>query len=191
MTSRIGLFGGSFDPPHLGHLIAAELAADELGLDTVLWIPTGNSYHKSVGTSVEHRVEMVRLAIAGNDRFQVSRVDADRPGPTYTIDTVEALEHEVPGAEFTVILGDDSWNTIDSWHRSDELRARCQFAVIHRNGATRVPGPTSLRWIEIPAIGISSTACRERFRSGGTVRYWIPESVRGYIENNRLYTEDE
>lgn len=190
MPTRIGVFGGSFDPPHLGHLIAAQAAAEQLGLDLVLWVPTGATSHKGSSTAVGHRVAMTELAIAGNDRFQISQVDAERNRPTYTYDTLNELRALHPAAELVWILGDDSWETIDSWHRSSEVRVLAQFAVVRRDSSESRSDEGSLRWVDIPSIGISSTECRLRIARGQSVRYWVPDAVAHYIASNSLYSED-
>lgn len=190
MPARIGLFGGSFDPPHFGHLIAAQAAAEQLELDRVLWIPTGDSYHKAPSTPPGHRTAMCELAIAGNDRFELSLVDVDRPGATYSIDTVAAVRAQRVADELVFILGEDAYRSVDSWHRADELRTQVSFAVVHRSGFDGDTQPASLPLVTIPSIGISSSACRERVRAGRSVRYWVPEPVREYIAEHRLYSEN-
>lgn len=189
MPARIGIFGGSFDPPHLGHAIAAQAAVEQLGLDLLLWVPTGESYHKAGGSETDQRVRMVELAIAGDSRFHVSLVDARRPGPTYSIDTVTELRATHRDAELFFLLGADAWNDLPNWHRSAELQELVTFAVIHRDGLPAQSRPTSLRWVEIPSIGISSTECRKRVRAGKSLQYWVFDSVRSYIDSYQLYSE--
>lgn len=190
MTSRIGLFGGSFDPPHLGHLIAAQAAAEQLELDCVLWIPTGASYHKTGTGSAEHRVEMVRLAIADQPVFELSTVDVDRNGPTYSYDTVQDIRLAYPDAELVFLLGEDAWRDVPNWHRSAELAELVSFAVVNRNDFRGDSELTSLRLVTIPEIGIASSLCRDRVSAGYTLKYWVPEAVREYIVQHHLYSED-
>ncbi|HLP23694.1 MAG TPA: nicotinate-nucleotide adenylyltransferase [Microbacteriaceae bacterium] len=189
MPTRVGVFGGSFDPPHLGHLLAATAAFETLGLDLVLWVPTGDQSHKASTSAAHHRLEMVRLATAGEARFAVSTVDIDREGPTYSIDTVTDLRGLYSDAEFTFLLGDDAWAGIDSWHRSSELTSLVQFAVLSRTTVATEAEAESLRWVRIPRIEMSSTECRERVRAGQGLRYRVPDSVAEYIENHKLYLE--
>lgn len=133
---------------------------------------------------------MCELAIAGNDRFELSLVDVDRPGATYSIDTVAALRAQGVADELVFILGEDAYRSVDSWHRADELRTQVSFAVVHRSGFDGDTQPASLPLVTIPSIGISSSACRERVRAGRSVRYWVPEPVREYIAEHRLYSEN-
>lgn len=197
MAEHIGVFGGSFDPPHLGHLVAASYAQDAGEFDRLLWVPTGESYHKGggSGTSAEHRFNMVERAVESNESFTVSDVDVRRAGPSYTFDMVTQLRQQHPGAGITLILGADALAGLASWHRADEL---CQLVSIL--GVTRadiaerqlppaIVQQTSLRWIDIPSIGISSTYCRERVRAGLSLRYLVPNSVEEYISANALYSE--
>lgn len=189
MPPRIGLFGGSFDPPHLGHLIAAQAAVEQLQLDLVLWIPTGSSYHKAGTSSTDQRVRMTELAIRGNDSFLLSMVDAKRSGPTYSIDTVSDIRAAHPDSELVFLVGEDAWADVPNWHRSEELRELVTFAVVSRGGSTVPSQKASLRWVEIPLIGISSSECRQRVRNGLSLQYWVAETVRDYIAEHDLYTE--
>ncbi|MGV1034928.1 MAG: nicotinate-nucleotide adenylyltransferase [Microbacteriaceae bacterium] len=189
--TQVGIFGGTFDPPHLGHLIAAQAAVEQLGLERMLWVPTAESYHKGVGISAEHRAEMVKLAIADDDRFELSLVDIERGGATYSIDTLNDLEQMHPMAEFTFVMGHDSWESIDNWKRSAELCARATVAVVNRAGSTGAPATERLRWVEIPSIGISSTECRQRVRAGLSLSYWTPLGVGNYIAQHKLYLEGQ
>ena len=188
---RYGIFGGSFDPPHLGHLIAAQSVAIGCELDLVFWVPTGESYHKAPTTAAHHRFAMVEAAIASNPRFAVSEVDILRPGPTYSYDTVTDLEAQYPGSSFTLMMGDDAFATLGSWNRAAQLRERVSIAVVTReSGQTPQAQDASLRWIAIPHIAISSSECRDRVRSGSDIRYLVPESVGAYINEHSLYSEN-
>ena len=192
---RIGIMGGTFDPIHHGHLVAASEAAHVFDLDEVIFVPTGMPYQKT-GRTVspgEDRYLMTVIATASNPRFSVSRVDIDRPGETYTIDTLRDLRAERgPDAEFFFITGADALTKMISWRDTDEL-----FKLAHFVGCTR-PGHQlsladlpndSVSMIEIPALAISSTECRARVRSGGPIWYLVPEGIAQYISKRKLYLD--
>lgn len=187
--TQVGIFGGTFNPPHLGHLFAAQAAVEQLRLDMLLWVPTGSSYHKGNTGDMEHRLNMVRLAIADNPNFAVSTVDIERTGPTYTIDTVTDLERLMPDTEFTLVIGQDSWNTFPTWKDSATLQRRVRIAVVNRDGADFGPERDRLRWVRIPQIDISSSEARSRAESRQSLRYWLPDAVEEYITTHRLYQE--
>jgi nicotinate-nucleotide adenylyltransferase len=190
---RIGVMGGTFDPIHHGHLVAASEAADLFGLDEVVFVPTGQPWQKS-GTAVsapEDRYLMTVIATASNPRFSVSRVDIDRPGPTYTVDTLRDLRRERGDKdELYFITGADALAAILSWKDAREM-----FELAHFIGVTR-PGyhlsddhvpDDAVSLLEVPAMAISSSACRERVRAGRPVWYLVPDGVVQYIEKRRLY----
>ena len=133
---------------------------------------------------------MTNIAIASNPLFELSMVDVERHGPTFSIDTVTDVSRHYPGAELVFIMGEDSWSGVDSWHRIDELRTMCSFAVVRRAGRRAPTQSTSLRWVDIPEIGISSSLCRERIRAGKSVTYWLTDGVREYIDTHQLYSEN-
>ena len=187
MPRQVGIFGGSFDPPHLGHLIAAQAAYEALGLDLVLFVPTGNAYHKAPGSQAADRLAMTERAIAGDRRFAVSRLEVDRAGPSYTIDTVTALRAQHPDAQFTLILGSDAFRDLPHWHRSAELQKAVRIAVVTREEALPPEAVAQPRCVTIAPIGISSSQCRRRVREGLGVNYLVPEAVAGYIEEHSLY----
>jgi nicotinate-nucleotide adenylyltransferase len=184
--------GGTFDPIHHGHLVAASEVADQFALDEVIFVPTGQPWQKS-NTSVspaEHRYLMTVIATAANPRFTVSRVDIDRGGPTYTKDTLTDLRAAEPTAEWFFITGADALAAIMSWRDVDEL-----FSLAHFIGVTR-PGyrlddlhlPVgAVTLIEVPALAISSTDCRARVHSGAPVWYLVPDGVVQYIAKHGLY----
>lgn len=189
---QLGVFGGTFDPPHFGHLIAAQSAWEQLELERVLWVPTGESYHKNTNLSpVNTRLELTRLAIARNPAFEISEVDAVRPGPTYSFDTVAALAAEHPNHELVLVIGEDSFETMSSWHRSAELLQRVQVAVVRRDnqGSRRQRDTSSVRWVEIPPIPFTSSEIRNRVRLGLSIRYFTPDAVLDYIKYQHLYME--
>lgn len=187
---RLGVMGGTFDPIHFGHLVAANEAASTLNLDTVLFVPTGEPWQKQDITSTSHRVEMTRLAIAGNSKFQLSTIDADRPGPTYTVDTLRDISKAYPDAEVFFITGADSISQIHTWKDSDQIWTLAHFVGVTRPGhSLEVPksplGTVSL--LEIPALAISSTDIRARVNAGKPIDYLLPEKVINYIYENNLY----
>lgn len=189
---RIGVMGGTFDPIHHGHLVAASEVADRFHLDEVLFVPTGQPWQKSDVSPAEHRYLMAVIATAANPRFSVSRVDIDRAGPTYTKDTLTDLRRREPDAEWFFITGADALSAIMGWKNVDEL-----FDLAHFIGVTR-PGyvlgelalPTgAVTLIEVPALAISSTDCRRRVAGGFPVWYLVPDGVVQYIAKYGLYAQ--
>ena len=192
---RLGVMGGTFDPSHHGHLVAASEVQTRFGLDEVVFVPTGQPWQKSDKevSPAEHRYLMTVVATASNPRFTVSRVDIDRPGPTYTIDTLRDLRQERPDAELFFITGADALAQILSWKDADEL-----FELAHFVGVTR-PGyelsesglpADKVTLQEVPAMAISSTDCRARVERSEPVWYLVPDGVVQYINKYRLYAGD-
>ncbi|WP_234417905.1 nicotinate-nucleotide adenylyltransferase [Miniimonas sp. S16] len=188
--------GGTFDPVHHGHLVAASEAAAEFGLDEVVFVPTGLQPFKTDRrvAPAEHRYLMTVIATASNPTFTVSRVDIDREGTTYTVDTLRDLRAERPEEEFFFITGADALSQILTWKNAEEL-----FEAAHFIGVTR-PGHDldghglpvdKVSLLEVPAMAISSTACRERVERGKPVWYLVPDGVVQYINKHRLYRVDE
>ena len=195
---RIGVFGGTFDPIHMGHLIVAEDARTELELDRVLFIPAGQPWFKSYRqiTAAYHRLEMVRLAVERNSHFDVSDVEVRRNGPSYTVDTLTELRGQHSSAEFIVILGVDALREIDRWHQPHRLFELASVVGMARPGASldpsvlnsAIPGASSrMRLLDSTLIDISGTEIRRRVTSGKSVRYRVPEAVERYIGENGLY----
>jgi nicotinate-nucleotide adenylyltransferase len=191
---KIGVMGGTFDPIHHGHLVAASEVADRFGLDEVVFVPTGQPWQKTERevSRAEDRYLMTVVATASNPRFSVSRVDIDRGGPTYTADTLTDLRTERPDAELYFITGADALAQILSWHRLDEL-----FQLAHFVGVTR-PGyeledehlpDGAVTLVEVPAMTISSTDCRRRVAEGHPVWYLVPDGVVQYISKRGLYRD--
>jgi nicotinate-nucleotide adenylyltransferase len=184
--------GGTFDPVHHGHLVAASEAAAELDLDEVVFVPTGRpafKQHPGV-TPAEHRYLMTVIATASNPRFTVSRVDVDRPGPTYTVDTLRDLKAERPGADLFFITGADALAQILTWKDADQLWDLAHFVAVTRPGhQLSVEGlpDGAVSVLEVPALAISSTDVRERARSGQPVWYLVPDGVVQYIAKHGLY----
>lgn len=199
MSERIGVFGGTFDPPHLGHLILASEARGQLRLDRVLWVITPRSPHK-VGdsiTDISHRLEMVRLAIADEPAFELSTVEFDRPAPQYTVDTLGILHRHFPGGNLILLLGSDSLRGLTAWHRPADLAAACrEIGVMRRPGESVqlstleavLPGvKDKVRFVEAPLLQISSREVRRRVKERLPFRYFLPPAVYEYILEHRLY----
>jgi nicotinate-nucleotide adenylyltransferase len=194
--ARIGVMGGTFDPIHHGHLVAASEVQGWFGLDEVVFVPTGQPWQKADRdvSPAEHRYLMTVIATAANPRFEVSRVDIDRDGLTYTIDTLRELATAMPDADLYFITGADAMAAILTWRDHDEL-----FELAHFVGCTR-PGhemdeqtlaglpAERITLVEIPALAISSTDCRHRVSSGEPVWYLVPDGVVQYIAKHRLYS---
>ena len=184
--------GGTFDPIHHGHLVAASEAASKLGLDEVVFVPTGRpslKQHPAV-TAPEHRYLMTVIATAANPRFTVSRVDIDRPGLTYTVDTLRDLQAQRPDAELYFITGADAIAQIVTWKDATDLWTMAHFVAVTRPGHTlstdQIP-PDAVTQLEVPALAISSTNCRQRARAGEPVWYLVPDGVVQYIAKHGLY----
>jgi nicotinate-nucleotide adenylyltransferase len=190
--TRLGIMGGTFDPVHHGHLVAASEVQSLYSLDEVAFVPSGQPWQKA-GTAVspaEHRYLMTVIATASNPRFWVSRVDIDRPGPTYTIDTLRDLAEQKPDAELFFITGADALEQILSWKDAAECFGLAHFIGVTRPGYTLSDAhlPTdSVSLVEVPAMAISSSACRERVRAGRPIWYLVPDGVVQYIAKHRLY----
>lgn len=187
---RIGVMGGTFDPIHHGHLVAASEAAQWFELDEVVFVPTGQPWQKSRVTTSEHRYLMTVIATASNPRFTVSRVDIDRPGPTYTIDTLRDLKAQRPDADLFFITGADAIAQILSWRDHDELWDLAHFVAVSRPGhvlSTDGLPSENVSQLEIPALAISSTDCRARVSQGHPVWYLVPDGVVQYIAKHHLY----
>ncbi|HEY8821946.1 MAG TPA: nicotinate-nucleotide adenylyltransferase [Dermatophilaceae bacterium] len=192
MTRRVGVMGGTFDPIHHGHLVAASEVQALYDLDEVVFVPTGEPWQKdSVPVSpAEHRYLMTVIATASNPRFTVSRVDLDRTGPTYTIDTLRDLRAQRPGAELFFITGADALAQILSWKDIDELWELAHFIGVTRPGhvLSDIGLPVDRVTLqEIPAMAISSTNCRARVLEGAPVWYLVPDGVAQYIAKHGLY----
>lgn len=189
----LGLFGGSFNPPHVGHLALAEACAEAAGLDRVLWTPTPAPPHKDVRSlaAPEHRLAMAHLAVAGNARFAVSDAEFRRPGPHYTVDTLRALRAEHPQAEFALVLGGDSLAGFGTWREPDAILALARLVAYARPGAdlsgvaADVRARTTL--VDGPGLDLSATGLRARLAAGRSVRYLVPDAVLAYIGAHGLY----
>ena len=198
---NIGIYGGTFDPVHLGHLIVAEEARIKLNLEKVLFVPAGMPWMKARQrnvTEAAHRIAMVRLAIAGNPCFELSTIDVEQPGLSYSVQTVVSLREKL-GADVKVyfILGCDSLNQIDQWKEPGKLISMCYMVAAPRPGCRPpdlkrleplVPGVTYRTvYLEMDPIGISSSEIRRRAAEGISIRYFVPPDVECYIRDNGLY----
>jgi nicotinate-nucleotide adenylyltransferase len=191
---RVGVMGGTFDPVHHGHLVAASEVAQWFDLDEVIFVPTGEPWQKTEVSPSEHRYLMTVIATASNPRFTVSRVDIDRDGPTYTIDTLRDLKAQRPDAELFFITGADAIAQILSWRDHDELWDLAHFVAVSRPGhVLNTDGLPSddVSQLEIPALAISSTDCRDRVQRGHPVWYLVPDGVVQYIAKHHLYRSKE
>jgi nicotinate-nucleotide adenylyltransferase len=187
---RVGVMGGTFDPIHNGHLVAASEVADAFSLDEVIFVPTGEPWHKNPVTSAEHRYLMTVVATAANPRFTVSRVDIDRPGTTYTIDTLTQIARERPDADLFFISGADAIAQILAWKDIDKLWGLATFIGVTRPGHNLVLPDVSeakMSLLEVPALAISSTNVRDRVMSAKPVWYLVPDGVVQYIAKHKLY----
>ena len=194
MAENIGIYGGSFDPVHHGHLILARDAVEQLTLDRLIFIPAAISPHKlarAPGAPGEWRLRMLEAAVEGEERFAVDGRELPRAGPSYTIDTIHALRAEAPAdATFFYLIGEDNVPLLHTWHRIDELRALVRFVVCRRHAPVAGPTPTAdaggfpvlTRWVDI-----SSTEIRNRVATGRRIRYLVPEAVDAIITAQQLY----
>jgi nicotinate-nucleotide adenylyltransferase len=191
----IGIFGGSFNPPHYGHLIVLEAVADQLQLDRILFIPSAQPPNKrdvALAGAFE-RLEMTRLAVGGNPHFDVSDIEIRRTGLSYTIDTINSLTEMHRGAKLLLVIGMDNFMEFDTWKCADEIIAKADLVVMNRPGYNT---PSSqhgygkiARFVNVPQIAISSTDIRRRVKLGRSIRYLVPEAVQAYINSRRLYRE--
>jgi len=187
---RIGLMGGTFDPIHVGHLAIAVEARHALGLDEVVFVPAGRPWQKRAVAPAEDRYEMVCLAVAGTPGFAASRIEIDRDGPTYTVDTLRALRAEDPGAELWLLLGADALAGLDTWHEPDEVARLAKVAVAARPGGephTDVGG-VAVTVLDLEPMEISSRDIRARLGRGDSVRGLVTPEVEAYIRAHGLYS---
>lgn len=197
MTERLGILGGTFNPVHLGHLIIASFAADELGLDRVLFMPAQTPPHKLDSGIIDasHRAAMVRLAIGDDPRFSFSDMDMRGEGPSYTVDLLDRVQEESPGADVFFIIGADSLRDFPSWHRPEEIIRLASLAVARRPGVVidvtmldALPGLRNrVALFDSPLIEISSTEIRERAAHGRAITWLVPPVVERYIREHGLY----
>lgn len=184
---RIGLLGGSFDPVHHGHLVAAQVLREALGLDEVRLVPASANPMKPAGhqASADHRTAMVTLATRGTPGLAVDRLEVDRGGPSYTVDTLRALRSREPRVRWSLLVGSDAARALPQWREAAALPGLADVVVFRRGGSDDMASA-----ISVPAIAISSTAIRARVRGGLSIRYWVPDEVADYIATHRLYQDD-
>lgn len=190
MTRRVGVFGGTFDPLHLGHLAIAEWARGRLGLARVLLVPAGRPPHKRTRrvTGAEHRLAMARLAARGNSGFSVSPIEARREGPSFTVDTLRELKARENGAKLYLVIGEDSLGEFSTWRDPGGILALATLVVATRSGGhPRRAGWPPCVWLGNPRLEISSSTLRRRAREGRSLRYLVPDPVIAYILRHRLY----
>ena len=197
--ARIGILGGTFNPPHLGHLAIARHARDELGLDRVLFMPVHTPPHKEAeeDPGPEHRLAMCRLAVAAEPGLEVSELELRRAGPSYTVDTLRELHDQRPRDELVFLLGADMARTLPSWREPREILRLAHPAVAEREGAARAEivrvicslgaQPDQVSFLDMPPIAVSSSLVRERAAAGETIDDLVPAAVARYIEERRLY----
>ncbi|MBI1801755.1 MAG: nicotinate-nucleotide adenylyltransferase [Chloroflexi bacterium] len=200
-VERLGIMGGTFDPPHLGHLVAAEMARAQMSLGRVLFVPANRSPWKMSKTvsATEQRVEMVSRAIAGHPQFELCRVDVDRPPPSYTYETLRLLGEQYRGCDLFFIMGLDALRDLGNWHHADEIVRLARLVVCARPGIEmdvgqmmslmhKLPGLLQqLTFVEMPELEIAASDLQERVHNGQSIRYLVPEAVRAYIEAQGLY----
>lgn len=187
MTLRVGLLGGTFDPPHLGHLVAAQAALEELGLDEVRLLVAGDPWQKSGTSPAPVRLELAELAVADNDELVVDDRECRREGPTYTVDTLLELRVEEPDADLVFLLGADAAASLPTWHRAEVVLTLARFVVVTRPGHPVPDLPPGVDVLEVPPLDVSSTLLRELAGRGRSLRYLIPEPVRRRVGEYGLY----
>jgi nicotinate-nucleotide adenylyltransferase len=195
---RLGILGGAFNPPHTGHLVCAQEGLVQLGLDKVVFIPVGRAPHRELvdDPGAEERLEMVELATADDERFEVSRLELDREGPSYTSDTLRSLRESRPEDELFLILGGDQAASLPAWHEPEEVLSLATVAVVERLSwsrnaigikVSRLEGGRGIRYLDMPIIQISSSAVRRRAALGQPIRYLVPDKVAAYVKEHGLY----
>jgi nicotinate-nucleotide adenylyltransferase len=196
--SRVGILGGAFNPPHIGHLVCAQEALARLELDSVLFVPVGEAPHREIeddpGRDV--RVELGEAAVAGDERFGVSRLEVEREGKSYTVDTLRQLAEESPGDEHVLILGGDQASTLPSWREPEEVLRLATVAVTERTGhhreavavqVARLAGSQGIVFFDMPRVDVSSSMIRHRVAAGRPIRYFVPDRVGELIADRGLY----
>lgn len=195
---RVGILGGAFNPPHIGHLVCAQEALLQLELDSVLFVPVGQAPHRELENDpgAEMRLEMVELAIEDDDRFAGSRVELDRDGPSYTSDTLRRLHAAEPDDEHVLILGGDQAAALPEWHEPEQVLELAQVAVVERTNWSRnavgirvgrLRGAERIRYLDMPIIQVSSSSVRRRIAAGLPIRYLVPDRVASFIDAKDLY----
>ena len=195
---RVGILGGAFNPPHVGHLVCAQEALVQLELEKVVFMPVGQAPHRELDDDpgAEARLQMVELAAGDDARFATSRAELDRPGPSYTADTLRELREKATGDELFLILGGDQAAALPSWHEPETVLSLATVAVVERSNWSRnaigikigrLRGAERIRYLDMPIIQISSSGIRRRVSEGKPIRYLVPDKVANYIGANGLY----
>lgn len=189
----IGVFGGSFDPVHHGHLIVGRVAYEKLGLETLGFVPAREQPFKQGRhrSAAQHRAAMLSLAIADTPGFALERMELDRPGPSYTVHTLQELHRRHPGVELILLLGADAAAELSDWYEADQIPQLARIVVFARPGSPVRAAPPIAQVIEVPAIDISATDVRRRVSRRQPVRYWVPDAVAEYIARHGLYLDPE
>lgn len=198
MSGAVGVLGGAFNPPHLGHLLLAQEAIDALGLDELILMPTGVAPHKRIDPEpgTEMRLEMTRRAVAGAERMRASALEVEREGPSYAYRTLELLRDELPGSDLIFVMGADVAAGLGGWRRPERVLELARVAIAEREGVHRGDVDATLaalgaseraEVVSMPAVGISSSMVRERIAAGRPVRWMVPDAVLGLIEEHGLY----
>ena len=187
---KIGILGGTFNPIHLGHLAMARAALNTFKLDRVYFVPCAMPPHKSENNlaPAKDRLQMVKRAIKGNPKFRISNFEIRKGGRSYSIDTVKHFRSKLKSKDqLFFIIGQDSLNTLGTWKQIDELTQLVQFVVINRRGSKKIKSKYKVLFVEMPALNISSSGIRNKLNKGRTVKNFVPERVRQYIEKKNLY----
>lgn len=195
--ARLGIMGGTFNPPHIGHQICASEACDQLGLDRVIWVPAHTPPHKEVGPGAPtpaERAELCRLATAGDPRFSVSEIEIARGGASYTVDTLTQLREQHPGDELVFIVGADTALSLPTWREPEQVCRLAALGIAGRQGVLRrdiverlAELPVRLEFFEMPRVDISSSEIRRRLAGGQTVDYLVPPAVAEHLRRGSLY----
>ncbi|MDQ1144963.1 nicotinate-nucleotide adenylyltransferase [Bacillus sp. SORGH_AS 510] len=185
---KVGILGGTFDPPHYGHLMIANEVLSVLQLDEIWFMPNQEPPHKKKTSTVknEDRLRMLELATQGNNAFKIETIELERKGPSYTIDTMKMINAKYPNHQFFFIIGADMIEYLPKWQQIDELIKLVQFVGVHRPSYSHETNYPVL-YVEVPGMDVSSSMIRERFKNGKTIRYLLPDVVIDYIEENHLY----
>jgi nicotinate-nucleotide adenylyltransferase len=186
--TKVGILGGTFDPPHYGHLLIANEVLSKLNLDEIWFMPNQEPPHKRKSESVENidRLQMLELSIKGNSVFRIEKNELERSGPSFTVDTMKILNERYPNHQFFFIIGADMIEYLPNWHKIDELMKLVQFVGVQRpeySSKTDYP----IIYVDVPAFDVSSSMIRERVQQGMTIRYLLPDSVIDFIRENHLY----
>jgi nicotinate-nucleotide adenylyltransferase len=195
---RVGILGGAFNPPHIGHLVCAQESLIQLELESVLFVPVGEAPHRELENDPgpETRLEMVELAIEDDDRFTGSRMEIDRDGPSYTSDTLRELHAAQPDDEHVLILGGDQAAALPEWHEPEQVLELAEVAVVERSNWSRnavgirvgrVKGAERIRYLDMPVIQVSSSSIRRRIAAELPIRYLVPDRVASFIDSKGLY----